>query len=205
MRIRKGSILMSTIMIMTIIIVSVSLISSSINLKRKFVNLDNYQIQENLDRRSIQVLLCSYTNYLVDEEWKHMADNCYERVGSMQSSSEEDVIKDMKYRFYNSTYYSKGMFTAKDWKEALHLSRLYVELYNVKKVEYVDSIGNSKYMMCFLYKGSLKRLERDFNFYGIVFVGCRDIHLKENKAVSKDIDWESLIQNGGVNFIKKEK
>ncbi|WP_423893056.1 hypothetical protein [Filifactor alocis] len=162
MRIRKGSILISTIMIMTTIVVSVSLITASITLKRRFVNLDSFRVQKDLDQRSIQVLLCSYTKCVVDEQWRHMADTCYERVGSMQNSSEEDVINDMEYRFYNSTYYTKGMFDTKDWKEALHLSRLYVELYKVKKVEYVDSAGDSKNVMCFLYRGNGRRLESTF-------------------------------------------
>lgn len=204
MRIRKGSILISTIMIMTTIVVSVSLITASITLKRRFVNLDSFRVQKDLDQRSIQVLLCSYTKCVVDEQWRHMADTCYERVGSMQTSSEDDIIKDMKYRFYNSTYYTKGIFNTKDWQEALHLSRLYVELHNVKKVEYVDSIGKSKYVMCFLYSGSIRRLEREFYFSGIVNVECPDIKMEGDKSVSKQVDWDSFIKNGGVNFIKKE-
>lgn len=204
MRIRKGSILISTIMIMTTIVVSVSLITASITLKRRFVNLDSFRVQKDLDQRSIQVLLCSYTKCVVDEQWRHMADTCYERVGSMQNSSEEDVIKDMEYRFYNSTYYTKGMFDTKDWKEALHLSRLYVELYKVKKVEYVDSAGDSKNVMCFLYRGNGRRLESTFYFFGMVNVECPDIKLEEDKSVSKQVDWDSFIKNGGVNFIKKE-
>lgn len=84
MRIRKGSILISTIMIMTTIVVSVSLITASITLKRRFVNLDSFRVQKDLDQRSIQVLLCSYTKCVVDEQWRHMADTCYEKVGSMQ-------------------------------------------------------------------------------------------------------------------------
>ena len=204
MRIRKGSILISTIMIMTTIVVSVSLITASITLKRRFVNLDSFRVQKDLDQRSIQVLLCSYTKCVVDEQWRHMADTCYEKVGSMQNSSEEDVIKDMEYRFYNSTYYTKGMFDTKDWKEALHLSRLYVELYKVKKVEYVDSAGDSKNVMCFLYRGNGRRLESTFYFFGMVNVECPDIKLEEDKSVSKQADWDSFIKNGGVNFIKKE-
>lgn len=204
MRIRKGSILISTIMIMTTIVVSVSLITASITLKRRFVNLDSFRVQKDLDQRSIQVLLCSYTKCVVDEQWRHMADTCYERVGSMQNSSEEDVINDMEYRFYNSTYYTKGMFDTKDWKEALHLSRLYVELYKVKKVEYVDSAGDSKNVMCFLYRGNGRRLESTFYFFGMVNVECPDIKLEEDKSVSKQVDWDSFIKNGGVNFIKKE-
>ena len=204
MRIRKGSILISTIMIMTTIVVSVSLITASITLKRRFVNLDSFRVQKDLDQRSIQVLLCSYTKFVVDEQWRHMADTCYERVGSMQNSSEEDVIKDMEYRFYNSTYYTKGMFDTKDWKEALHLSRLYVELYKVKKVEYVDSAGDSKNVMCFLYRGNGRRLESTFYFFGMVNVECPDIKLEKDKSVSKQVDWDSFIKNGGVNFIKKE-
>ncbi len=204
MRIRKGSILISTIMIMTTIVVSVSLITASITLKRRFVNLDSFRVQKDLDQRSIQVLLCSYTKCVVDEQWRHMADTCYERVGSMQNSSEEDVIKDMEYRFYNSTYYTKGMFDTKDWKEALHLSRLYVELYKVKKVEYVDSAGDSKNVMCFLYRGNGRRLESTFYFFGMVNVECPDIKLEKDKSVSKQVDWDSFIKNGGVNFIKKE-
>ncbi len=204
MRIRKGSILISTIMIMTTIVVSVSLITASITLKRRFVNLDSFRVQKDLDQRSIQVLLCSYTKCVVDEQWRHMADTCYERVGSMQNSSEADVIKDMEYRFYNSTYYTKGMFDTKDWKEALHLSRLYVELYKVKKVEYVDSAGDSKNVMCFLYRGNGRRLESTFYFFGMVNVECPDIKLEKDKSVSKQVDWDSFIKNGGVNFIKKE-
>ncbi|EFE28406.1 hypothetical protein HMPREF0389_00321 [Filifactor alocis ATCC 35896] len=204
MRIRKGSILISTIMIMTTIVVSVSLITASITLKRRFVNLDSFRVQKDLDQRSIQVLLCSYTKCVVDEQWRHMADTCYERVGSMQNSSEEDVINDMEYRFYNSTYYTKGMFDTKDWKEALHLSRLYVELYKVKKVEYVDSAGDSKNVMCFLYRGNGRRLESTFYFFGMVNVECPDIKLEKDKSVSKQVDWDSFIKNGGVNFIKKE-
>ena len=204
MRIRKGSILISTIMIMTTIVVSVSLITASITLKRRFVNLDSFRVQKDLDQRSIQVLLCSYTKCVVDEQWRHMADTCYERVGSMQNSSEEDVINDMEYRFYNSTYYTKGMFDTKDWKEALHLSRLYVELYKVKKVEYVDSAGDSKNVMCFLYRGNGRRLESTFYFFGMVNVECPDIKLEKDKSVSKQADWDSFIKNGGVNFIKKE-
>lgn len=204
MRIRKGSILISTIMIMTTIVVSVSLITASITLKRRFVNLDSFRVQKDLDQRSIQVLLCSYTKCVVDEQWRHMADTCYERVGSMQNSSEEDVINDMEYRFYNSTYYTKGMFDTKDWKEALHLSRLYVELYKVKKVEYVDSGGDSKNVMCFLYRGNGRRLESTFYFFGMVNVECPDIKLEKDKSVSKQVDWDSFIKNGGVNFIKKE-
>lgn len=204
MRIRKGSILISTIMIMTTIVVSVSLITASITLKRRFVNLDSFRVQKDLDQRSIQVLLCSYTKCVVDEQWRHMADTCYEKVGSMQNSSEEDVINDMEYRFYNSTYYTKGMFDTKDWKEALHLSRLYVELYKVKKVEYVDSAGDSKNVMCFLYRGNGRRLESTFYFFGMVNVECPDIKLEEDKSVSKQVDWDSFIKNGGVNFIKKE-
>lgn len=204
MRIRKGSILISTIMIMTTIVVSVSLITASITLKRRFVNLDSFRVQKDLDQRSIQVLLCSYTKCVVDEQWRHMADACYERVGSMQNSSEEDVINDMEYRFYNSTYYTKGMFDTKDWKEALHLSRLYVELYKVKKVEYVDSAGDSKNVMCFLYRGNGRRLESTFYFFGMVNVECPDIKLEKDKSVSKQVDWDSFIKNGGVNFIKKE-
>ena len=204
MRIRKGSILNSTIMIMTTIVVSVSLITASITLKRRFVNLDSFRVQKDLDQRSIQVLLCSYTKCVVDEQWRHMADTCYERVGSMQNSSEEDVINDMEYRFYNSTYYTKGMFDTKDWKEALHLSRLYVELYKVKKVEYVDSAGDSKNVMCFLYRGNGRRLESTFYFFGMVNVECPDIKLEKDKSVSKQVDWDSFIKNGGVNFIKKE-
>ena len=204
MRIRKGSILISTIMIMTTIVVSVSLITASITLKRSFVNLDSFRVQKDLDQRSIQVLLCSYTKCVVDEQWRHMADTCYEKVGSMQNSSEEDVINDMEYRFYNSTYYTKGMFDTKDWKEALHLSRLYVELYKVKKVEYVDSAGDSKNVMCFLYRGNGRRLESTFYFFGMVNVECPDIKLEEDKSVSKQVDWDSFIKNGGVNFIKKE-
>jgi len=204
MRIRKGSILISTIMIMTTIVVSVSLITASITLKRRFVNLDSFRVQKDLDQRSIQVLLCSYTKFVVDEQWRHMADTCYERVGSMQNSSEEDVINDMEYRFYNSTYYTKGMFDTKDWKEALHLSRLYVELYKVKKVEYVDSAGDSKNVMCFLYRGNGRRLESTFYFFGMVNVECPDIKLEKDKSVSKQVDWDSFIKNGGVNFIKKE-
>lgn len=204
MRIRKGSILISTIMIMTTIVVSVSLITASITLKRRFVNLDSFRVQKDLDQRSIQVLLCSYTKCVVDEQWRHMADTCYERVGYMQNSSEEDVIKDMEYRFYNSTYYTKGMFDTKDWKEALHLSRLYVELYKVKKVEYVDSAGDSKNVMCFLYRGNGRRLESTFYFFGMVNVECPDIKLEKDKSVSKQVDWDSFIKNGGVNFIKKE-
>ncbi|MGP1405331.1 hypothetical protein [Filifactor alocis] len=204
MRIRKGSILISTIMIMTTIVVSVSLITASITLKRRFVNLDSFRVQKDLDQRSIQVLLCSYTKCVVDEQWRHMADICYERVGSMQNSSEEDVINDMEYRFYNSTYYTKGMFDTKDWKEALHLSRLYVELYKVKKVEYVDSAGDSKNVMCFLYRGNGRRLESTFYFFGMVNVECPDIKLEKDKSVSKQVDWDSFIKNGGVNFIKKE-
>lgn len=204
MRIRKGSILISTIMIMTTIVVSVSLITASITLKRRFVNLDSFRVQKDLDQRSIQVLLCSYTKFVVDEQWRHMADTCNERVGSMQNSSEEDVINDMEYRFYNSTYYTKGMFDTKDWKEALHLSRLYVELYKVKKVEYVDSAGDSKNVMCFLYRGNGRRLESTFYFFGMVNVECPDIKLEKDKSVSKQVDWDSFIKNGGVNFIKKE-
>ena len=204
MRIRKGSILISTIMIMTTIVVSVSLITASITLKRRFVNLDSFRVQKDLDQRSIQVLLCRYTKFVVDEQWRHMADTCYERVGSMQNSSEEDVINDMEYRFYNSTYYTKGMFDTKDWKEALHLSRLYVELYKVKKVEYVDSAGDSKNVMCFLYRGNGRRLESTFYFFGMVNVECPDIKLEKDKSVSKQVDWDSFIKNGGVNFIKKE-
>lgn len=204
MRIRKGSILISTIMIMTTIVVSVSLITASITLKRRFVNLDSFRVQKDLDQRSIQVLLCSYTKFVVDEQWRHMADTCYERVGSMQNSSEEDVINDMEYRFYNSTYYTKGMFDTKDWKEALHLSRLYVELYKVKKVEYVDSAGDSKNVMCFLYRGNGRRLESTFYFFGMVNVEFPDIKLEKDKSVSKQVDWDSFIKNGGVNFIKKE-
>lgn len=204
MRIRKGSILISTIMIMTTIVVSVSLITASITLKRRFVNLDSFRVQKDLDQRSIQVLLCSYTKCVVDEQWRHMADTCYEKVGSMQNSSEEDVINDMEYRFYNSTYYTKGMFDTKDWKEALHLSRLYVELYKVKKVEYVDSAGDSKNVMCFLYRGNGRRLESTFYFFGMVNVECPDIKLEKDKSVSKQVDWDSFIKNGGVNFIKKE-
>ena len=204
MRIRKGSILISTIMIMTTIVVSVSLITASLTLKRRFVNLDSFRVQKDLDQRSIQVLLCSYTKCVVDEQWRHMADTCYERVGSMQNSSEEDVINDMEYRFYNSTYYTKGMFDTKDWKEALHLSRLYVELYKVKKVEYVDSAGDSKNVMCFLYRGNGRRLESTFYFFGMVNVECPDIKLEKDKSVSKQVDWDSFIKNGGVNFIKKE-
>ena len=204
MRIRKGSILISTIMIMTTIVVSVSLITASITLKRRFVNLDSFRVQKDLDQRSIQVLLCSYTKCVVDEQWRHMADTFYERVGSMQNSSEEDVINDMEYRFYNSTYYTKGMFDTKDWKEALHLSRLYVELYKVKKVEYVDSAGDSKNVMCFLYRGNGRRLESTFYFFGMVNVECPDIKLEKDKSVSKQVDWDSFIKNGGVNFIKKE-
>lgn len=204
MRIRKGSILISTIMIMTTIVVSVSLITASITLKRRFVNLDSFRVQKDLDQRSIQVLLCSYTKCVVDEQWRHMADTCYERVGSMQNSSEEDVINDMEYRFYNSTYYTKGMFDTKDWKEALHLSRLYVELYKVKKVEYVDSAGDSKNVMCFLYRGNGRRLESTFYFFGMVNVEFPDIKLEKDKSVSKQVDWDSFIKNGGVNFIKKE-
>ena len=204
MRIRKGSILISTIMIMTTIVVSVSLITASITLKRRFVNLDSFRVQKDLDQRSIQVLLCSYTKCVVDEQWRHMADTCYERVGSMQNSSEEDVINDMEYRFYNSTYYTKWMFDTKDWKEALHLSRLYVELYKVKKVEYVDSAGDSKNVMCFLYRGNGRRLESTFYFFGMVNVECPDIKLEKDKSVSKQVDWDSFIKNGGVNFIKKE-
>lgn len=204
MRIRKGSILISTIMIMTTIVVSVSLITASITLKRRFVNLDSFRVQKDLDQRSIQVLLCSYTKCVVDEQWRHIADTCYERVGSMQNSSEEDVINDMEYRFYNSTYYTKGMFDTKDWKEALHLSRLYVELYKVKKVEYVDSAGDSKNVMCFLYRGNGRRLESTFYFFGMVNVECPDIKLEKDKSVSKQVDWDSFIKNGGVNFIKKE-
>ena len=204
MRIRKGSILISTIMIMTTIVVSVSLITASITLKRRFVNLDSFRVQKDLDQRSIQVLLCSYTKCVVDEQWRHMADTCYERVGSMQNSSEEDVINDMEYRFYNSTYYTKGMFDTKDWKEALHLSRLYVELDKVKKVEYVDSAGDSKNVMCFLYRGNGRRLESTFYFFGMVNVECPDIKLEKDKSVSKQVDWDSFIKNGGVNFIKKE-
>ena len=204
MRIRKGSILISTIMIMTTIVVSVSLITASITLKRRFENLDSFRVQKDLDQRSIQVLLCSYTKCVVDEQWRHMADTCYERVGSMQNSSEEDVINDMEYRFYNSTYYTKGMFDTKDWKEALHLSRLYVELYKVKKVEYVDSAGDSKNVMCFLYRGNGRRLESTFYFFGMVNVECPDIKLEKDKSVSKQVDWDSFIKNGGVNFIKKE-
>jgi hypothetical protein len=204
MRIRKGSILISTIMIMTTIVVSVSLITASITLKRRFVNLDSFRVQKDLDQRSIQVLLCSYTKCVVDEQWRHMADTCYERVGSMQNSSEEDVINDMEYRFYNSTYYTKGMFDTKDWKEALHLSRLYVELYKVKKVEYVDSAGDSKNVMCFLYRGNGRRLESTFYFFGMVNVECPDIKLEKDKSVSKQVDWDSFTKNGGVNFIKKE-
>lgn len=204
MRIRKGSILISAIMIMTTIVVSVSLITASITLKRRFVNLDSFRVQKDLDQRSIQVLLCSYTKCVVDEQWRHMADTCYERVGSMQNSSEEDVINDMEYRFYNSTYYTKGMFDTKDWKEALHLSRLYVELYKVKKVEYVDSAGDSKNVMCFLYRGNGRRLESTFYFFGMVNVECPDIKLEKDKSVSKQVDWDSFIKNGGVNFIKKE-
>ena len=204
MRIRKGSILISTIMIMTTIVVSVSLITASTTLKRRFVNLDSFRVQKDLDQRSIQVLLCSYTKCVVDEQWRHMADTCYEKVGSMQNSSEEDVINDMEYRFYNSTYYTKGMFDTKDWKEALHLSRLYVELYKVKKVEYVDSAGDSKNVMCFLYRGNGRRLESTFYFSGMVNVECPDIKLEEDKSVSKQVDWDSFIKNGGVNFIKKE-
>ena len=204
MRIRKGSILISTIMIMTTIVVSVSLITASITLKRRFVNLDSFRVQKDVDQRSIQVLLCSYTKFVVDEQWRHMADTCYERVGSMQNSSEEDVINDMEYRFYNSTYYTKGMFDTKDWKEALHLSRLYVELYKVKKVEYVDSAGDSKNVMCFLYRGNGRRLESTFYFFGMVNVECPDIKLEKDKSVSKQVDWDSFIKNGGVNFIKKE-
>ena len=204
MRIRKGSILISTIMIMTTIVVSVSLITASITLKRRFVNLDSFRVQKDLDQRSIQVLLCSYTKCVVDEQWRHMADTCYERVGSMQNSSEEDVINDMEYRFYNSTYYTKWMFDTKDWKEALHLSRLYVELYKVKKVEYVDSAGDSKNVMCFLYRGNGRRLESTFYFFGMVNVECPDIKLEKDKSVSKQGDWDSFIKNGGVNFIKKE-
>ncbi|MGP1562296.1 hypothetical protein [Filifactor alocis] len=49
MRIRKGSILISTIMIMTTIVVSVSLITASITLKRRFVNLDSFRMQKDLD------------------------------------------------------------------------------------------------------------------------------------------------------------
>ena len=149
-------------------------------------------------------MLCSYTKCVVDEQWRHMADTCYERVGSMQNSSEEDVINDMEYRFYNSTYYTKGMFDTKDWKEALHLSRLYVELYKVKKVEYVDSAGDSKNVMCFLYRGNGRRLESTFYFFGMVNVECPDIKLEKDKSVSKQVDWDSFIKNGGVNFIKKE-
>lgn len=204
MRIRKGSILISTIMIMTTIVVSVSLITASITLKRRFGNLDSFRVQKDLDQRSIQVLLCSYTKCVVDKQWRHMADTCYEKVGSMQNSSEEDVINDMEYRFYNSTYYTKGMFDTKDWKEALHLSRLYVELYKVKKVEYVDSAGDSKNVMCFLYRGNGRRLESTFYFSGMVNVECPDIKLEEDKSVSKQVDWDSFIKNGGVNFIKKE-
>ena len=204
MRIRKGSILISTIMIMTTIVVSVSLITASITLKRRFVNLDSFRVQKDLDQRSIPVLLCSYTKCVVDEQRRHMADTCYERVGSMQNSSEEDVINDMEYRFYNSTYYTKGMFDTKDWKEALHLSRLYVELYKVKKVEYVDSAGDSKNVMCFLYRGNGRRLESTFYFFGMVNVECPDIKLEKDKSVSKQVDWDSFIKNGGVNFIKKE-
>lgn len=57
--------------------------------------------------------------------------------------------------------------------------------------------------MSFLYRGSGKREESEFNFYSIVNVECPDIQLEEDKHVSKRIDWDSLIKMR-VNLIKKE-